>query len=288
VRTERIAALVLAAGGSTRMGAPKQLLRLEDRSFVRRAVEAASAAGCVPVFVVLGAGAERVREELTGLAVRVVENAAWRDGLGGSIAAGLRALAREDVSACLVLLADQPLVGPCELERLLEAGAEGNLVASRVDGALGPPALFPRALFPSLAALSGDAGARSLLRARSAGVVAVDLGLRALDVDTPADYGTLLARTSVEGNGRLWLGAPAGGGRSRSHSTRRDGPAPRLERVLEHLQVGIAAVRARIDERAAVRRDREARPRLVLDRRELDRRASSKRGERHDGLVVPL
>lgn len=107
-----VAAVVLAAGGSTRMGQPKQLLTFGGRTLLRRTAEVALGAGGDPVFVVLGAGAEQVASELDGLNVTAVVNGEWAAGPGTSVRAGIAALERlPGVEAAVFLLCDQPLVG---------------------------------------------------------------------------------------------------------------------------------------------------------------------------------
>lgn len=189
------ATLVLAAGASTRMGAPKQLLAWRGAPLVRHQTETALAARLGPVFVVVGAHAEACREALAGLPVEVVENGAWREGLASSIRAGLAAAlaAEPELGSVLLLLGDQPLASAELLRALAAARRPGEQAAATRDGAqLGPPALFARPLFPALAALRGDAGARALLRDPHARVAVVPWPGAARDLDTPADLGTVL------------------------------------------------------------------------------------------------
>jgi molybdenum cofactor cytidylyltransferase len=188
----RVAALLLAAGASRRLGRPKQLAELEGVPLVRRAAQAALGAGASPVAVVLGAEADAVGAVLADLDVVPVLNPAFEEGLASSIRSGLAGLAA-GAPACdgvLLLLADQPRADAPALRRLL-AGfeeAEGRrIVASAYAGVLGTPAVFPRARFAELAALRGERGARSVIEARRAEVVAVPLPGGELDVDTPED-----------------------------------------------------------------------------------------------------
>jgi|SRR5262245_55970121 len=121
---QRVAAVVLAAGGSTRMGSPKQLLLLDGESLVRRAAKTALASRCSAVFVVVGAHAAAVARELDGLALTVVENLHWRDAMGSSLSIGIKAIAaaQPNFAAALITLADQPGVTPELLDRLVAAG----------------------------------------------------------------------------------------------------------------------------------------------------------------------
>jgi molybdenum cofactor cytidylyltransferase len=187
--TDRVAAIVLAAGASTRLGAgrSKQLLRYQGRTLLRHSVEQALSSSCRPVIVVLGAEVERCQRELEGLDVHVTINPAWAEGMGSSIRAGMTALtaAAPDARAVVITLCDQPLVAAAFIDRLVQrylaqaaeaaevgdsgdSGADGDrepTVAAEYDGRPGVPALFPRSRFGELSRLDGAAGARHLLRA---------------------------------------------------------------------------------------------------------------------------
>src|SRR5688572_7591287 len=180
--------VLLAAGGSRRFGSPKQLVTFAGQTLLRRATGVALAcrpAGCV---VVLGASARRLELGLAGLPVTVVVNRRWRGGLSTSVAAGIAALPAR-AGAALLLLADQPALGPDDLERLVAAWrrAPRTIVASRHGDILGPPAIFPRTLFPELRRLRGDEGARRLLRDPARRVIEVGMPAAAIDIDRPAD-----------------------------------------------------------------------------------------------------
>ena len=191
----RAAAIVLAAGASSRMGDVKQLLDAGGQSLVRRAAEVALAAPCAPVVVVVGAQAARVRAEVEGLGVEVVCNRGWREGIASSLRCGIRALPGT-ARAAFVLLCDQPAISPALLRAMLAARrASGRtIVACRYGGVAGVPALFARERFAQLLALEGDAGARGLIAAAGDDVATVDFPDGALDVDTPADWERWQAR----------------------------------------------------------------------------------------------
>jgi len=194
----QIAAVVLAAGASKRMGELKQRLpfaRGSGESMLRHAASSALATGCRPVFVVLGAEAESLRSELDELDVEVVENEGWAEGMASSIRAAVAAAERiaPSCTALLVTLADQPLVGRAELDRLLTAfrAGDGAPAASEYGGGIGAPAVIPRRLFAALAGLRGDRGARSVLAGEPVCGVALECAAR--DIDTPEDYRQLVA-----------------------------------------------------------------------------------------------
>ncbi len=166
--------MILAAGASSRLGEPKQLVMLAGERLLERTVRIANEAGCAPVVVVLGAVAERIIAECALSTAVVVRNEAWASGMASSIQAGIAHL---DTDGVILLTCDQPAITADHLRRLM--GTDGP-VASSYAGRRGVPAYFPRASFRALRLLEGDAGARELLQAAPA----VALAGGELDVDT--------------------------------------------------------------------------------------------------------
>lgn len=187
--------VVLAAGGSTRFGGPKQKLEFGGKSLLRHAVETASASSCDPVYVVLGSNTLEFSLELSGLRVVVVINPDWETGMASSIRAGLEAAlsAETDPGAVLLMAVDQPLVTSSILDSLLEAyrRAGPGVVACSYEDTVGIPALFDRALFGSLESLEGDRGAKSIIELNRDGAVLVDCPEAAFDIDTAEDLDRL-------------------------------------------------------------------------------------------------
>lgn len=188
---EALAGLVLAAGAGQRFAGPKQVATLGGEALVARAARRALQACDAGVVVVTGAHAEVVAAALTGMPVSIVHHAGWAAGMGGSLARGVGALPA-DAQACLVLLCDQPAITAADLGALVAAwrATPGVAAAAAFSGTLGAPAIFPAALWPRLAALQGDRGARALL-ASLPQVSAVAMPRAAYDVDTPEDLGRL-------------------------------------------------------------------------------------------------
>jgi CTP:molybdopterin cytidylyltransferase MocA len=190
--TVTTAGLVLAAGAASRYGRPKVLERFGDRTLLEHACHALAGGGCDPVLVVLGAGADEVRRAVP--LPSTVVNPDWRTGMASSLRAGLAGLPPH-ATAVVVALADQPLVGPEVVRRLVAAGRDGARAAvATYAGRPRNPVLLHRSVFAEVAAsVHGDEGARGWLRANPDRVVLVPCdGLGdPLDIDTPADLARL-------------------------------------------------------------------------------------------------
>jgi len=185
---ERLYAIVLAAGASTRFGSPKQLVRIGGRpllhSVVARTAEIAGSA----LIVVLGAGAAQLAPLLKHSPGSVVVNRQWREGLASSIRAGVARLPPTCAGVMLVL-ADQAAVTTDDLKRLAGTWRRRPrcVVAALYAGTIGAPAIFPRSSFTDLASLRGDSGAQTILRRSADRLVRVPMPAAELDLDTPED-----------------------------------------------------------------------------------------------------
>jgi len=202
VSAPQVAGIVLAAGGSRRLGTAKQLLRDDTGlTLVERSVQLLRDAGCSPVVVVTGAQRADVSAAVTHQDVALVHNAAWEEGMASSIRTAIHALSASEreaasPSAALIVACDMPSVSVAHLQCLLERSSEGHRrVASAYTAASnagdreiliqGIPALFPRADWPQLLALRGDRGARQLCSEPD--TVTVTLPNGHVDIDAPAD-----------------------------------------------------------------------------------------------------
>jgi molybdenum cofactor cytidylyltransferase len=194
-----IAAIVLAAGRSTRMGAANKLLAaVAGRPMVAHVVEAALASGARPVLIVTGHQASEVRAALARLDVLFVENPDYATGLSSSLKAGIKA-APESAEGALVLLGDMPRISADHIDRLIAAFSAENsrcIVVPTHRGRRGNPVLWSSAFFAEMLQLEGDAGAKRLMAAHADDVREVDLGSDAIfaDVDTPEALAGLRAQ----------------------------------------------------------------------------------------------
>jgi molybdenum cofactor cytidylyltransferase len=189
-----ITAIVLAAGASTRLDQPKQLLAYRGRSLLRYVAETAQASAAEEICVVLGFEAERMMRDLRGLDIRSVVNTRWEEGIGSSIRAGIASLSAS-TEAALLLLCDQPMVTTELLDTLIGVHkATGKpIVACEYGGSIGIPVLFGRRFFPDLLRLPEDRGAKELIRRHSSEAATVPFPGGTVDIDTAADYESLLS-----------------------------------------------------------------------------------------------
>lgn len=191
----RIAAIVLAAGRSTRMGHFKLLADLAGVPMVRRVVEAVRGSSIAAVYVVTGHQADGVAAALAGGDAHLVHNPRFAEGLATSLAAGIAALPA-DIDGAVVVLGDMPGVTAATIDALLAAFEPGRVVVPVQGGEIGNPILWPREAFARMSALTGDAGARRLLPAFEGRVARVDVTDSDIfgDVDTPEALADVRAR----------------------------------------------------------------------------------------------
>ncbi len=183
-----LAAIVLAAGSSCRLGQPKQLVQYKGEPLIRRAARLAIEIGAAPAFVVLPADMPAVQQALAGLApVQILENTQAAEGMGSSLRLAMTALLGMHIipGRVLLLTCDQPLLEARHLQALLNAPSPTGITAAFYNDRPGVPAVFDRQHFSALAQAHGDQGARALLRGTA--VTKIDMPEAALDIDTPED-----------------------------------------------------------------------------------------------------
>ena len=184
--------IMLAAGASTRMGTPKQLLTYRGCTLIRHMAEVAIASVCQPIAIVLGANGERIKPEISQFPLQIVENQQWQEGMSSSIQVGLEAMlaVNQHLDAVAIALCDQPFVSPQTLNQLVEAyHLTGKpIIASEYAGTFGVPALFSRTLFSELMNLKNTEGAKQLIKRHIHAVFSIPFPDGAIDIDTPKDY----------------------------------------------------------------------------------------------------
>jgi molybdenum cofactor cytidylyltransferase len=190
-----VGAVILAAGASTRMGVPKQLLQFGGETMLRRAASVALKTGCRPVVVVTSADAAAAREALRGLDVQEARNQQWESGISSSVRVGIEAVitANPQTAAVVLMLCDQPFVTREIIAQLVAAHRETgcSIVASRYGGSYGVPALFDKIHFAELTTLEGDAGAKRVIQKHLPEVHLLPFPEGEIDIDTPEDFARL-------------------------------------------------------------------------------------------------
>ena len=195
-----IAAVVLAAGRSTRMGRPKLMLEIAGRTVIQRVVDHVRQSRCDRIVVVVGDAADHVAAAVRGPGVHVVVNERYAEGMGTSIAAGVSALPAE-CEAAVVLLGDQPRLPAASIDALIDAYRTTGkpLVASRHGAVTGAPTLIARALFDEARRLAGDVGGRWLIDRHPDLVAEVPLSPDlAVDLDTPEEFARVRAAIETD------------------------------------------------------------------------------------------
>lgn len=201
---EDYAIIILAAGGSSRMGQPKQLLKIQGKTLLRHTIDEAKTLLPSSVFVVVGANADTINSELSNdQSIHICYNALWHEGMASSIKTGLQAAQANNatIKGCLISVCDQPSLTGEIYARLIAAHKKkpGSIVASLYKGILGVPVLFDIQYFPQLMALSGKEGAKKLLSNRAFEVLHVSFPNGHIDLDTPEDYQKYLSHAASKG-----------------------------------------------------------------------------------------
>ena len=191
--------ILLAAGGSRRLGRPKQLLPWGNTTLIRHMAGVALESGCGPVVVVLGCEAGGCASALLGMNLHVMVNGQWVTGMGGSISLGLKTLLllQSDLEAVIIMLCDQPAVTVDVLRSLIHEQQKAGcaVVASRYSGTLGPPALFTGEMYPKLLRLKSGEGAKTIFsQTNDVSVVEFPEGSR--DIDSQEDYLRILQEST--------------------------------------------------------------------------------------------
>jgi molybdenum cofactor cytidylyltransferase len=216
-----LAVAILAAGASSRMGQPKQLLLFRGKALVQHAVEIAVATGCTAIYLVVNPEEQsairqafkqsqdrsndksndeeehhRFPVDVSADDVALLVNESFTDGISTSIRLATTIVsAKPEIDGIMFLNCDQPFLTAADLLRLIGCYAEGKIIASSFAGTIGSPAIFHRDFFNDLLQLAGDVGAQSIIKQQREHVVVCEMTEAQFDVDTPDDYKALLAKS---------------------------------------------------------------------------------------------
>lgn len=190
--SNNIGVVILAAGSSSRLGEPKQLVRFQDKPLLQNMIDQSVSLGFGSKIIVLGANSETIKKALNPGIFTFVLNENWNEGIASSIRKGVEYSLglNPGTEHLLFLLSDQPFVSTALLERLLETHRTGNseITASFYNNDVGVPAVFSKPIFPFLLELDGDQGAKIIMKRFPDKVTPVHFEMGHFDVDTPRDY----------------------------------------------------------------------------------------------------
>ncbi|NES91020.1 nucleotidyltransferase family protein [Okeania hirsuta] len=192
IMNKSIGIIILAAGASTRLGQPKQLLIYKGNTLILNTVEIAVNSGCSPIIVVLGAYGNLILPEISNFPVKIVENHDWQEGMNTSIRAGINTLqtTQEIIEAVIIMVCDQPFLSTNLIQKIIDVYylKSNPIVASKYAGVLGVPALFSSSLFPEMLNLNTDKGAKQIINKYAGQVAIVNFHRGEIDIDTFTDY----------------------------------------------------------------------------------------------------
>ena len=187
--------IILAAGNSSRMGEPKQLMMYKNKTFLQHIIGEAKSANLEPVICVTGYQSELITKSITGMGVSIIYNQLWRDGMGTGIAAGIKQLLLSDVDSVILAVSDQPHVSSDLFSSMLALKDQSGkrIVACSYAGTLGTPVLFDRDYFNQLKSLSGNQGAKNIVKLNIPDVCPIEFEKGRIDIDTKEDYENLIS-----------------------------------------------------------------------------------------------
>lgn len=185
-------ALILAAGASSRMGRPKQFLKIDNETLIRKTVNVAISAGAAKTIVVSGLDHELIKKELSVLPTQVIVNLHSEMGMGGSIKCGVDHVIKNysNLDGVVIMVCDQPLLSHTHLSKIISKHqtTQSPIVASFYSGKNGVPVFFHRSMYENLLTIKDQHGARNVIDQNSALVKSIDFPEGSIDIDTPEDY----------------------------------------------------------------------------------------------------
>lgn len=189
--------IILAAGNSSRLGQPKQLLAFKDTTLLKNTIEAASLLPNVIVLVVVGSNHQQIKKELNSSKIKISFNEDWESGMSSSIVKGLNdlLLINPQIENCIISVCDQPFISHSVFENLLKEYTKTGkgIVASAYSETVGTPVLFNKKYFKDLLGLKGHEGAKKIINQYLNDSVAVPFEKGNIDIDTPEDYNKLIS-----------------------------------------------------------------------------------------------
>lgn len=192
--------IILAAGNSSRLGRPKQLLAYQGRPLIKHVTDEALKANLYPVIIITGANAEKVSLALQNIDAEIVHNAQWQEGMASGISAGILKILEqhETVEELIISVCDQPFVAAELFLQMSKqrAASEKGIVACTYSGTTGTPVLFVRKYFDALLQLKGDEGAKKLLKIYEKDIATVAFPEGGTDIDSEEDYIKLISNSS--------------------------------------------------------------------------------------------
>jgi molybdenum cofactor cytidylyltransferase len=187
--------IILAAGESSRLGQPKQNLLFQNKTLLQHTIETGLHSKCRPVIVVLGANVDIIAPHVPTEDVRVIYNKDWKGGIASSIRIAMEAIEKyNSLSNVLIMLCDQPFVNTNLINNMLQKrmDTQSAIVACSYNDTIGVPALFDKTLFPKLLFLTGNEGAKTIIKNYSGDIALIPFDLGGFDIDTNADYQQLI------------------------------------------------------------------------------------------------
>ncbi len=195
-RSSKYVVIILAAGRSSRLGSPKQLLSYQGKNLLQHSIDAARESQAGPVIVVLGSDMAKITANVDPACVTIVENPDWETGMASSIVCGINSVKKlyPDTESVILMVCDQPFVNAKLLQELIKKQIENDssIVASSYANIQGTPALFHKKHFDELSALKGDTGARYLIKKYAETIEVIPFDLGSIDIDTIQDFRNLL------------------------------------------------------------------------------------------------
>jgi molybdenum cofactor cytidylyltransferase len=197
--SNRISAVLLAAGGSNRLGRPKQLLLFKNDLLINHIVAQIKEGGIIDIFIVLGSQFDQIKSAISHKDVKIIYNPLWEQGVSTSIKAGLEKI-DTNTESLVFFVVDQPFLESGIIKKVVEKSfnSEKLIIAVEVEGNLVHPVLFRKELFPDLSRLQGDVGGKAIMKDRSIIDTVICNNRRLIeDIDSEEAYESLIENENI-------------------------------------------------------------------------------------------